>query len=132
MEHTADLAVQIKATSRPKLFEEAAKAYLYLIINHQKWSSTEDLIIQVEGEDYEDLLVSWLSELVYIFESDRKIPLNFRVLQLSPTHLRCQVGFVAYNPKLHTIHNDIKAVTYHELEIKKIKNNFQTNIIFDI
>ncbi|MBI2027745.1 MAG: archease [Deltaproteobacteria bacterium] len=130
--HTADVALDISATTKPKLFEEAAKGYQYLLLENQECHPLEDYIIQLEGNDHESLLVKWLSELAYIFETKQQIACDFKVLALKNNHLRAKVGFAPYDPKMHSIQKDVKAVTYSDLKIEKTSKGFKTRIVFDI
>lgn len=130
--HTADVALDVSAPTKPKLFEEAARGYQYLLLEKQECHALEDYIIQLDGVDHESLLVKWLSELAYIFETKQQIACDFKILSLKNNHLRAKVGFVPYDPKIYSIQNDVKAVTYSDLKIEKTSKGFKTRIVFDI
>lgn len=131
-DHTADIALEIKAKTLPKLFEEAARGYLFLLLENKKCTPTQFQNLEIEGENNEDLLVSFLSKLSFIFETKKKIPCSFEILRLKEKNLNAKVGLAPYNPKKHVILHDIKAITYHDLNIKKTKEGFQVTIVFDI
>ncbi len=131
-DHTADIALEIKAKTLPQLFEEAGFGYLFLLIENQKCIPREFKTLKVEGENTEDLLVSFLSQLSFIFETKKKIPCSFEAIRLKEKSLTAKVGLTPYHPKKHIIQHDIKAITYHQLNIEKTKGGFQVTIIFDI
>ena len=132
LDHTADVAVKIESKTLEKLFEEAADSYLYLLIEKKKLKSSETKNIKLEAMDHEALLVSFLSELIYILETQNKIPCSFKIKQLTKTSLQAEVELAEFEPhKIEILHN-IKAVTFYDLKIKKTTKGFNVTLVFDI
>ncbi len=69
-EHTADFILGVEAKDLKELYEDAAKGlfFSFLDIKFNEKNLKEEHTIIVEGEDEADLLVSFLNELIYLFE----------------------------------------------------------------
>src|SRR3989338_1054385 len=132
LDHTADVAVKIESKTLEKLFEEAAGSYLYLLIEEEKLKPCETKKIKLEAMDHESLLVSFLSELIYILETQNKIPCNFKIKQLTKTSLQAEVACAQLEPHKISILCNIKAVTFYDLKIKKTTKGFNVTLVFDI
>ena len=83
--------------------------------------------IELSAIDSESLLVSWLEELLYLLESEAVAAVEYD-LQVNVKYLRASV----ITRQIKSMKKDIKAVTYHELEIQKDDGSFQTTIVFDV
>jgi len=83
--------------------------------------------LEIGAEDREQLLVSFLEELLFIAESE-DLAFDGFLLNLVETNLlaRLEGGFIVERSK------EIKAVTYHNLEISESKRGLKTSIIFDV
>ena len=89
-------------------------------------------MIVLEGGSYEELLVGWLNEFIYIFETRHLLPCEFEVYHLEEGKLVAKVWLTPYKEEEHEILNNIKAVTYHQLRIEKGQEGFQVHVIFDV
>ena len=128
VDHTADIGIRITGADIKDLFCEAAMA-LVAEIGADTPSAEKIAIIDVNGYDYEDLLVVFLNELLYEIQTR-----NFRVSGLDITSLfenniRAIVKGTLSNTPLKA---NIKAVTYHNLAIIKLAKGYETIIIFDV
>lgn len=132
LNHTADVRIKVWAESLEALFEESAYALFSLITNLEKVTPKEALFIEVEGKDYEELLVSWLNELLYHHEVKNMLFSHFKVLELALPFLRAEIKGEPFSPEKHEILTPIKAVTYHNLKIRKTGKGFEVEIILDI
>jgi SHS2 domain-containing protein len=85
-------------------------------------------VIELRSDDYESLLVAWLQELLYYTESESNLFSEFRIQALTPTFLRAEVTGSA----IGRIDKVIKAVTYHNLSIRRTWEGFEVTIVFDV
>jgi len=129
IEHTADHALKVYGKNLKELFISAADGMRSLMMADIISVSGEIAKnIKLETIDTESLLVEWLSELAYWAEAEMLIFKTFRIHQISSNHLDAEVigGTAAAIEKL------IKAVTYHNLKIKKTDHGLETTIVFDV
>jgi len=103
-----------------------------LIAGIENIHSLSECEIAVEGIDSNDLLIRWLNELIYIYAAEKKLFSDFEIVDLTDTKLRCKAKGEFFNPKRHIIREDIKAVTYHNINIEKTDGQFRVTIIFDV
>ncbi|HHB91493.1 MAG TPA: bifunctional riboflavin kinase/FAD synthetase [Anaerolineae bacterium] len=111
--YTADWGVEVFGTTLEELYIHAAIAMFGLQAGYDVEGPTLQQAIEVEGADREDLLVSWLSELLWQQETHGLVVQNVFIRELTETRLRALVfGRVGPSDLAH-----IKAVTYHDLAI---------------
>ena len=132
LEHAGDIRIKVYGDSLNELFVNAGYALFDIITDIKKIQPELTEYVEVSGIDSEELVVNWLSELNYLFLTEFKIFNHFEIEHLSDTELSATVLGQKFNPFHHKIKNEIKAVTYHDLQIEQIKNHWETKIIFDI
>jgi SHS2 domain-containing protein len=125
--HTADWALYVWGPDFLALLNEAAIGMFDLIGGHLKEDSRQSRHLSLIEPDRETLLVSFLSELVFLNESEQ---LGFDRFQLSLRGLELEVdleGSIIVGQA-----KQIKAVTYHNLEISNTSMGLETTIVFDV
>jgi SHS2 domain-containing protein len=134
VDHTADIGVRVTAVTLERLFTEAGRAVASLIIeNPEAIELRETVTIDLEAGDLEGLFVDWLRELIYRFEADHLLLWRFSI-RLSEDrrrlHAECR-GERADWSRHHPDH-ELKAVTYHGLQVTPTTDGWQATVIFDI
>ena len=127
IEHTADWSIQVYGESLDALFKHAAEGMFSLLELQFESEQSQTRNIELSAIDSESLLVSWLEELLYLLESEAVAAMEYD-LQVNEKYLRASV----ITRQIKSMKKDIKAVTYHELEIQKDDAGFQTTIVFDV
>ena len=67
LDHTADLGITVTGSDLKDLFERAAHSMMQIMIEERPAGKTSSLQLLVNGEDYADLMVRWLGEILYLF-----------------------------------------------------------------
>ena len=132
IEHTADIGIRSFGATPEEAFENAAAGMFSLITAIEGVNDSEEFRVEVEAEDHETLLVEWLNELLYIFESNRVLLTRFEVTDLGENHLHGKAWGEPIDESRHELKCDIKAVTYHMLKVVKTHEGWETDVIFDI
>jgi SHS2 domain-containing protein len=132
IDHTADVGIEVFAGSLPELFENAAFSMFHLMAHLDSVSPAGEFSFSLEEEAIDDLLRSWLSELLYHFDVDKLIFSRFKVEELAGGKLKAKAFGEAYDVKRHELSLEIKAVTYHQLKVEKLKGFWGARVIFDI
>ena len=127
IEHTADWSIRVYGESLNALFTHAAEGMFSLLELQFESEQSQTRNIELSAIDSESLLVSWLEELLYLLESEAVAAVEYD-LQVNVKYLRASV----ITRQIKSMKKDIKAVTYHELEIQKDDGSFQTTIVFDV
>jgi SHS2 domain-containing protein len=129
VEHTADHALRIFGENLKELFVSAAEGMTSLMVADMSGIAGKiKKTIELEAIDPESLLVEWLSELAYWAEVEMLIFGTFRIKNLTETHLVASVT----GRKMPALEKLIKAVTYHNLKIKKNERGLEVTIVFDV
>ena len=88
--------------------------------------------IQKDAQSFEELLVDWLSELLYIFNKDQIVFNSFKIQELEKNKLIAESSGEKIDLENTNLQTEIKAVTFHDLKIEKTKQGFSCKIIFDV
>ena len=132
LDHTADIGLTIHGDTLNSLFEHAGEGFFYLITDTGKIEPRVERQIQLAGEALERLLVDWLDELLYLFEVDHLLCKEFRVESVGPQGLKATVKGEHLREGVHVIKTVIKAVTYHQIQVKETQRGWRAQIIFDL
>lgn len=129
---TADVAIVAYGKSLQRLFAHAAEGLMYIISDPVRIERTEKREIKLLGTDYENLLVKWLSEILYFFEVKEFLGKEFSIYHLDEKHLHGVIVGEPYECNRHIIRTEVKAVTYHQLSLKSFKGKWKAKIILDL
>jgi SHS2 domain-containing protein len=127
IQHTADWALRVWAGSLPALFAEAARGMNVLSGAQPVPGPRLSRAFEAEAPDAESLLVLFLSELLYATEQEHLVFDAFKI-DVEGSGLKASMSGA---PMLSLI-NPIKAVTYHNLHIRKTDPGFEVEIVFDV
>ncbi len=114
------------------MFQNAALGMFSLIAETGQVGEAQEFPVALEAEDRETLLVEWLNELLYIFESREVLLSRFEIMELGETHLKGLAHGETVNAARHGLKADIKAATYHMLKIVESPDGWQAEVIFDV
>lgn len=133
-EHTADVGVHVTAPTLGQLFAEAGRAVAALIIENPELIEPRQVVtIELEAEGLEGLLVDWLSELIYRFETGHLLFRDFSVvLNDGSRRLQAECRGEPVDWSRHEPHHELKAVTYHQLRVAETPTGWEADVIFDI
>lgn len=135
IDHTADIGIVAYGKTKKEVFINAAKG-MFEIIAGENRDLKENFYakIKLEAKSLEDLLIAWLNELLYLSEVKLVILNKFIIKELSDGQIKAEVGGTKINHLSIRVKREVKAVTYHRLEIKKDEESglWSAQVIFDI
>ena len=132
IEHTADIGIRVQAPTLAELFANAAYGMFDLICNAESIRGEIEQPITVTANDPEELMVNWLGELLFMFETQKLLFSEFDVTEIDNRHLQATVRGEEYSPDRHELDHGIKAVTYYGLEIGRENSNWTAAVVFDV
>jgi len=115
-----------------ELFSNAGYAMFDIITDLSSVDSKNSRTIAVEGIDREQLLVNWLSELLYLHEVENILFKEFCIDKIEDNRLVATLCGEPLDERKHIIKTGIKAVTYHNLSVKEENNRWKARVIFDL
>ncbi|CCK81867.1 conserved uncharacterized protein, DUF101 [Desulfobacula toluolica Tol2] len=132
IDHTADFGIQVTAENKKTLFVNAALAMFDLIADTDKNRETQTLFLDISGDDWPDLMVNWLREMLYLWNGEEKLITAVTIENLTGYEIKACVLWYPFDPDKDKIKNEIKAVTYHQIAVTQRSHDWNSRIIFDI
>lgn len=128
IDHPSDIGIEAFGKDKQELFINSAFGMMDMAFELSGVKKDIPFDIKVAADDTEALLISWLSELLYLSDSKRVALSDFKINKMSDTALEAKV----YGGKIGKVKRFIKAATFSQLEIKKEKGGWKARIIFDV
>jgi SHS2 domain-containing protein len=128
LDHTADLKIRAYGASLEELFNNILIAIAEAIkpeILDSKFLAKE---IKIQSPNLENLLIDFLSEVIYQSDLNDSVYTKAEFKKLTEKEIEGKI----FGQKIRKVESEIKAVTWHDLEIKKENNLWQATIVFDI
>src|SRR5262245_55648443 len=92
-EHTADLGLRVVASNLPDVFQTAAAGLFDAIVaNRDAVRVVETEHVALQSESTEELLLSWLNELIFRCETQHRLYSQFEVTVDETGHLEARIG----------------------------------------
>jgi SHS2 domain-containing protein len=132
IEHTADLGFKAYGSSLEGLFAHAAEAFLEALVALESVKERTERSIEVEADGLDNLMVSWLAELLYLYDTERLVFKSFQVKRIENNRLEAKARGEVLDPARHEVKTGIKAVTYHKLYVKEKGGVWEAQVILDI
>lgn len=137
-DHTADVGLEVRGRTLEDLLETAARAVFDQML--EDWPDKVETIEDVRATalpalaaDTAELLVVWLQELLFRFETARLVPLTYAFEGIGRGEVRATVGFGRFEPGRHRTRLEVKAVTYHELDVhQEPDGTWSARLILDV
>jgi len=121
LEHTADVKFRAYGKSAEEMLSNAAAALFKSMVDPSAIQAKETWKVELEAPDLEQLAYNWLSEIVFLFETESAVFSTFtvRLQQDGSLKLEGEIGGERIDLKRHAFENEVKAVTLHEFQVKK-------------
>lgn len=132
LDHTADTGFRAWGGTLAELFENSARAMMAIAADTLEIEERAEKSIELEGEELGSLLVNWLSEILYLFDTNAFAAKDFRVEQITPTRLKARLVGEPRDPRRHPWALILKAVTYYELRVEQRNNRWESQVFLDI
>ena len=131
LEHVSETGIKAYGDSIEAAFANAARAMFSIITDLDKVKTSQDLKIKLRANNHQELLVDWLNELLFHFDSKGLLFSQFD-LHIEDKELRAVARGEPYEPDRHPIKTQIKATTYYGLKIEEKRNKAQVRVYFDV
>jgi SHS2 domain-containing protein len=129
---TADVGLAVRAPTLEDLFSCAGELLFSAICDRRRVRLKESRAVEAEGEDLESLLVAWLSELIYIYDTEYFLVRRCRAAIRDSRILAATIQGETLRPDHHQIRMEVKAVTYHRLRVWREKDLWRATLVLDV
>ncbi len=129
IEHTADLKIRAYGQDLKEVFSNMLKGMsesIQPVVSEQ--SPIVNRKINIKSKDLESLLINFLSEALYLSDVNNEVYFEAEFKILTDKKLKGKIK----GKKFNSLQTEIKAVTWHDLEVKKIDDQWQAIVLFDI
>jgi len=133
LEHTADKGARAYGATLEELFANGALSMVSLMCRPDAVAVTEERRIELSAPDLETLFVRWLSELVYLLDTEGLLAARFRVESVRDNSVSAVVGFARVDRESFAQEGAlVKAITYHDLELTKESGVWSVTYYVDV
>jgi SHS2 domain-containing protein len=134
VDHTGDLALRLQAPSFTDLVVEGIRGIASLLFegDPDRSAPSEAGRARVAGIDREDALVQALSEALHWMQDEDRVPLDVHVRSIQDAVLEIDLDGVRADGRSCRRCEEIKAVTYHNLEIQETSEGLETVVVLDV
>ncbi len=121
LEHTADVMFRAYGKTAEEMLCNAASALFQAMVDPTTIAAQEIWTVELEGDDLDDLAYRWLSEIIFLFETESAVFSTFslQLKQDEKMRLYGKIGGERIDLGRHAFENEVKAVTRHKFGIKK-------------
>ena len=141
LNHTADLRVEILGKDEEELFRNAVHSLYVLLglsVGPQRVERPPVERLEILGQDPEEALVQLLGELLYRVTVERQqlMPDTLSVIRGEQGEQGCGVTLIGrclpLTDEMLQGKREIKAVTYHDVQIRESAQGFSARVVFDV
>lgn len=132
LEHPADLGIEAYGKTLAEAFQNAAKGLMSIILDPSTIESRESRSIHLSAGNIEQLLVKWLSEVLYLYDGQKYVGKDFIIDEITSNRLTATIHGEEFSETKHTTKLDVKAITYHQLSIHQAEDGCLVRVYLDI
>lgn len=137
LEHPADLWVEVWGDDLRTLFENALFALYDQMAELEGFGTERRETIHAEGSSAEEALRSLLSEALYRFSTEgfvaAKADLDVGTTPSGGVRVTARLDGETIDSRRHTLLSEVKAVTYHQLEVERSpEGGWRATVLFDV
>jgi len=132
LDHTADIGLIVHGKDLKTLFENAGEAFFHIITDLRKVKPRIERRINIGEESLQRLMVDWLNELLYLHDVESLLFKEFEVESVGENGLKAVAKGEPFQEEAHVIKTEVKAATYHRIEVRKERGRWRAQIILDL
>ncbi|MFN3695309.1 MAG: archease [Ignavibacterium sp.] len=133
LSHTADIAFDVEADSLEELFIEAFSGWLNSVVESTDLKTESEVEINLSADSFEQLLVDFLNEVNFLLTVKKILCVDVESLTIDKEKLslKAKVRTQKLNDEI-ILKEEIKSVTYHQMEIRNENGKYFVRVVFDI
>jgi SHS2 domain-containing protein len=134
-DHTGDVGVVVRARTLALAFADAASALTDTMTDRRLVAATRSAAVELASAAVDLLLVDWLNDLVYRFETDSLLVAGADISvseEDGQWRLKGTVSGESLDPARHSICTLVKAATYHALDVSRDGDEWQMRFVLDV
>lgn len=132
---SGDVGIRAYGQSCEDAFVNAGIGMYSLITDIERIDEKQAIDIDAKGDSLDGLLVSYLNELIFQFDTYGFIGKRIEIVTFSnqpSAFIKVKVYGEEFDPDRHEKRLLVKAATYHNIKVEKINGKWEIEVIFDI
>ncbi len=132
LDHPADLGIESWGSTFAEALSMAVSGLISILVDPATVDPTEQKLISVSAVDSESLVVKVLSDVLFLFDGELFVPKSLSVTSDAPTSLQGLVNGEPLREGKHRMRTDVKAVTYHQVSVRRRTSEVFITVYLDI
>jgi SHS2 domain-containing protein len=132
LEHTADIKFAAYGKSAEEAFENSSLALKSAISGKIKVREERIETINAKGKDWESLLYSFLEEILYMLDAENFLFSKIKEIKINKLNFKLKAVITGDDATKYKFTNNVKAVTYNEMFVKKEKGAWKIQAVLDV
>jgi SHS2 domain-containing protein len=133
LDHTGDMAILVRAPSLEGLYDGLTRAFFEVLMDTRTITASHRVAVGVDDAvDAEDLVVRYLSELLFLHDARGWVFRGAEVRRVSDTAIEAEALGEPFDPQKHAIDRQIKAVTHHHLLLSRDRDGWTARCVLDL
>ncbi|MCP4589930.1 MAG: archease [bacterium] len=131
-DHTADFGLRVVADTLPELLQAAANGLYQAIGRLEVLGPARNRRIDLQADQPDLQLRDYLAELLTIFERDGHVATSTKVIAGTESSLVVEVGLAIVDQEVSELQREVKAITYHQLTLRRTAGGYEATFIVDV
>ena len=132
LEHTADMGIEARAESCPKVLEEMASGLMMILFGDSPVSASIVTKIHLREENSVELMVAWLNDILYWCEQNNLVSAASRIDALEEGELWATLSGEPFDQKRHHVERQVKAITYYQACLEETSGAWHAKVYVDL
>lgn len=132
VEHISDVKFIATGRTIEEAFFESSKALKESICGDIKVLGQISKKIEIKGRSIENLLYKFLEEFLILLDSESFLLSSISEISIDTEQFILNANIFGDNAEKYHFTNDVKAVTYSQMEIKKTEEGFECIVVLDV
>ncbi len=127
-----ELSVKLSSDSLPQLLTDAGFALFDLVVDLSSVETQESVTLEVEGLDNNDLMVNWMRELLYEYQTSGYVFKEFYIREVGAFSVRAEARGEKFDPDRHEEREAIGAVDERLSHVGKMGSQWTAQVGFEL
>jgi SHS2 domain-containing protein len=135
LDHTGDVALEVRAEHLNGLFAAAARGLLGILFARPPDAAQEDAAVTLAAGTLEELLVAWLDEVLFLVQTRANVPADLDVAvhdEGGRWRLEARLGVAPFDARAQGWQGEVKATTHHGLHVAQGRDGWRAEVVFDV
>jgi SHS2 domain-containing protein len=132
LEHTSDVGILARGTNREEALVAASHGLVSILADPSAFSSVEERYFSAAGPDEASQIVNWLNEILFFFDTDGIVFVEFTVDSWTPEAITGRAKGERFDVDRHELRTGVKATTYHQFESRPVADGWELRVFLDV